>query len=173
MRLQFLLLPAAIITSAPAFAENYLTVPQAQALIFPGAKFTPADFDLDDGQIVALMNDSQVPLWRRKVKAWKVSTGGWFFLDQVIGLEDHITYALGVDKDGAVKGIEILTCLELYGGIRKPEWRAQFLGKRHGKIDLLDQIALISGSSLSTAHVAEGVKRLLATYALFLAPKAS
>ena len=98
---------------------------------------------------------------------------GWFFLDQVIGRDDRITYAVGLDSSGGVKGVEILTCLQKYDGIRRPDWLAQFSGKHYGKSDLMNQIATLSGSTLSTTHITEGVKKVLATYALFMAGKAS
>src|SRR5690242_4022977 len=107
MRFELLFLPA-IVVSAPAAAEDFLTVPQAQALIFPNATLTPSDFVLSDAQIATLKKETGVPLWRRQIKLWKVSTGGWFFLDQVIGRDDRVTYAVGLDAQGAVKGIEIL-----------------------------------------------------------------
>jgi hypothetical protein len=174
VRAQFLLCVPAIIASAPVLAEDFLTLQQAQALIFPGAQFTPSDFVLSDDQIAQLLKQTEAPLFRRQVKVWRVSTGGWFFLDQVIGRDDRITYAVGLDRTGAVKGVEILTCLQKYDGIRRPDWLAQFVGKQYSnESDLLNQIATISGSTLSTTHITEGVKRLLATYALFMAQRAS
>jgi FMN-binding domain len=174
MRFEFFFaVPAIVVACTPAFSEDFLTVSQAQTLMFSAAQFTPSDFVLSDEQITVLMQSVPGRLWRRQIKAWRVSTGGWFFVDQVIGRDDRITYALGLDKDGAVKGVEILTCLQKYDGIRKPEWRAQFVGRRFGKLDLVDQISTISGSTLSTTHITEGVQRMLATYALFLAPKSN
>ncbi|HEY4368949.1 MAG TPA: FMN-binding protein [Steroidobacteraceae bacterium] len=172
MRFELLFLPA-LVVSAPSLAEEYLSVAQAQALIFPGATFSSADFVMSDEQIAALTKETGGSLTRRQVKVWRASTGGWFFLDQVIVRDDRVTYALGLSDDGAVKGLEILACMQLYDGIRRPEWRAQFVGKRYGKVDMLDQISTISGSTLSTNHITAGVKRLLATFALFLGPKAS
>ena len=172
MRYQFLFVPA-IVAAAPVYAEDFLTLQQAQTLIFPGAEFTPKDFVLSDEQIAQLIRETQAPIWRRQVKVWRTSTGGWFFLDQVIGRDDRITYAVGLDSSGGVKGVEILTCLQKYDGIRRADWLAQFAGKHYTQSDLLNQIATISGSTLSTTHITEGVKRVLATYALFMAGKIS
>jgi FMN-binding domain len=163
----------AIVASAQVMAEDFLTLEQAQTLIFPGAQLTPSDFVLSDEQIAQLIKETQAPIWRRQVKVWRVSSGGWFFLDQVIGRDDRITYAVGLDSSGGVKGVEILTCLQKYDGIRRPEWLAQFVGKHYSKSDLMNQIATLSGSTLSTTHITEGVKRVLATYALFMTPKVS
>lgn len=172
MRFQLLWVPA-LVAAAPVFAEDFLSLAQAQALMFPGAQLTPRDFVLTDEQIAQLIKETQAPIWRRQVKVWHASTGGWFFLDQVIGRDDRITYAVGLDSSGAVKDIEILTCLQKYDGIRNAAWRAQFVGKRYEPSDLMNQIATLSGSTLSTTHITEGVKRVLATYALFMAGKVS
>jgi hypothetical protein len=46
-----LILPAALIGSAPALAVDYLTVPQAQQLLFPEAdRFVDATVDVSDDQ---------------------------------------------------------------------------------------------------------------------------
>jgi len=172
MRFELLLVPA-LVASAPVLAEQYLSVEEAQALIFPGETHTPGDFVLSDAQIAALTHATRAPLPRRSVKVWRTSSGGWFFLDQVIVRGDRITYALGLGQDGSIKGLEILACLQLYDGIRRPQWRAQFVGRRYGRADLLDQIGSVSGSTLSTNSITAGVKRLLATHALFLAPTAT
>lgn len=171
MRFELLFLPA-LVVSAPALGEEYLSVAEAQALIFPNASFTPGDFVLTDAQMAALVKATGAPLMRRQVKAWQVSTGGWFFLDQLIIKGDRVVYAVGLDATGAIKGIEILACLQLYDGIRRPQWRAQFTGKSYDKVDALNHISSISGSTLSTSQITQGVKRLLATHALFLAPGA-
>jgi len=100
-----------------------------------------------------------------------VSAGGWFIVDQVIGKHEFIPFAVAIDADGSVKQIEILEYREAYGGqVKNPAWRAQFTGKRHGaSLTLRKDIQNISGASLSSRHITDGVKRLLATYALVLA----
>jgi hypothetical protein len=168
MRSQFFLVPAALVASAPCFAAQYMTVEEAQAAMFPGATFTPHFVTLDQDQFNAIIDDSDVNVWSRNIKAWTASTGGWFILDQVRGRDDWITYALGIDGNGKVRHLEVLECLDKYDGITAPEWRAQFYGKRHGA--KFDDIQIISGSTLSSSQMAAGVKRLMSTYALVLNP---
>ena len=115
-----------------------------------------------------VITDSDVNVWSRDIKAWKVSTGGWFILDQVRGRDDWITYAIGVSPKGGVKSIEILECLDKYDGITQPEWLAQFYGRHHG--NKFDDIQIISGSTLSSSQLAAGVKRIMSTLALVLDP---
>jgi hypothetical protein len=167
MRSQFFLVPIAIVASNPAQAYQYMTLSQAQATLFPGDKFTPRDFTMDITQVAALINATSGSVAGYRIKAWKVSSGGWLFLDQVPGRDDVITYAVAVDGAGKIKGIEILECLPRYEAIRSPEWLAQFVGKQHGADDLVAGIEIISGTSLSSEHIAQGVRRVMAAYALF------
>jgi hypothetical protein len=173
MRYEFLMVPMAAVVGSAAHAESFLTVEDAQQLIFPGARFTAADFTLSESQVAQLIEVSQATVFHSRVKAWRVSSGGWFFLDQVVGRDDRVTYAVGLDPQGAIKGVEILVCLPNYGKVREPKWREQFRGKRYGGGgDLLAEVSNISGETLTAGHVTEGVKRILATHALFLAPGA-
>jgi hypothetical protein len=167
MRYELLFIPA-VVASAPALADEYLTVEQAQALIFPGQTLVDSHFVLTDAQMAALMKQTAAPLARRQVRVWKVSNGGWFFLDHVIVRGDRIVYAVGLDARGAVQGIEILACLPLYDGVRQSAWRAQFIGKDQARTQALDNIRSVSGSTLSSNNITLGVKRMLATHALFL-----
>jgi Na+-translocating ferredoxin:NAD+ oxidoreductase RnfG subunit len=174
MRAHFFLLPfASLAIVSPAHAVVYLSVEQAQKLMFPDATFT-ADFRmLSDAQTAAVEKAAGVNVLNRDLQAWRVSTGGWFIVDQVIGKHEFIPFAVALDAEGAVKSIEILEYREAYGGqVRNPAWRAQFQGKQHGApLTLRKDIQNISGASLSCRHITDGVKRVLATYAIALAQR--
>jgi hypothetical protein len=138
--------PLAICVPA-AHATVYLTVEQAQQSLFRGASFTPVDL-------------------AGREHAWRVSLGGWFIVDQVLGKHELITYALGIDAQGRARGIEILEYRETHGGeVRDAAWRAQFAGKSAADPLQLDRdIRNISGATLSCRHITDGVKRLLKLY---------
>jgi Na+-transporting NADH:ubiquinone oxidoreductase subunit NqrC len=54
--------------------------------------------------------------------------------------------------------------------VRNKRWRAQFSGKRASDaLQFGREIKNISGATLSSRHVTDGVRRVLATYALVLA----
>jgi hypothetical protein len=166
----FWIVPLAIVAPVTAQATVYFTVAQAQAQMFPGATFTPASREMTDEQMSAIRHDSgQTPL-SKELKAWRVSGGGWFIVDEVVGKHEFITYALALDATGAVKDVEIMEYRETYGGdVRNADWRAQFVGKRHGAtLQLGEDIKNISGATLSSKHITDGVRRLLATYAIVL-----
>jgi Na+-transporting NADH:ubiquinone oxidoreductase subunit NqrC len=69
-----------------------------------------------------------------------------------------------------VRRVEILTYRESYGGeIRNADWRKQFVGKNaRSRLSLNGDIRNISGAKLSSRHVTEGIKRILATYEICL-----
>ena len=163
------LVPSAIVLSAGvAHAEQYLSVAEAQAILFPGQRLSPATFVLSDDQARSIQRTTGVRVRDKEVHAWRADNGSMLFVDQVIGKHEFITWALGVNADGTVRGVEILDYRETYGAeVRNPAWRAQFVGKTDGAELKLDRdIKNISGATLSCRHLTDGVKRLLATYAL-------
>lgn len=170
-RLTYVPLAAGIVMAGgPAYATVYLSVEQAQALLFPGATFQPDPRTLTEDQAKAIAHASGVDVRSKQVKAWRASTGGWFLVDEVVGKHDYIPFALALDDRGAIKGVEILEYREAYGDqIRTPEWRRQFTGKAPGtKLQLDKNIRNVSGATLSCKHVTDGVERLLVTYDLVL-----
>ena len=164
-----LIMPAA--ASAPAFAVQYLSVEQAQKVLFPGAdQFEVRPVTLSTAQRSAIEAASGVRVRKAEINAWRANQGGkaagWFLLDEVYGKHEFITYAVAIGLDGAMKGVEILDYRETHGGeVQNPKWRAQFIGKKTGDtLKLDDDIKNISGATLSCKHLTDGVKRLLATY---------
>jgi hypothetical protein len=79
---------------------------------------------------------------------------------------------VGLDDKGAVTGIEILVCAGDYSSVRDQKWLGLFKGKNFETADqLLTAIPNMSGASLSATHIMSGVKRVVTSYALFLAHK--
>jgi hypothetical protein len=163
----WLLLPAVVIAAPTCvYATQYLTVEQAQQAVFPGAAFTPAFITISDAQSREIERRTGVNVRLRDQRVWRVSTGGLFIVDEVVGKHEFITYAVGLNADGSLRQIEILDYRESYGyEIRNEAWRRQFVGKRDGDPLKLDvDIKNIGGATLSCRHITDGVKRLLALY---------
>ena len=144
-------LPAAAIVSitSPAYAMQYLSIEEAQKQAFPSAThFT----EVQPGRV------------------WKAEAGGrvagFFIFDRVVGKHLYIDYAVALTPSGAVHSVEILQYRESYGGeIRSPSWLAQFVGKTSGSaLKINGDVRNIAGATLSSTHVTEGVKRVLAAY---------
>lgn len=164
---QWIWLPIAAISTS-VYATTYYTTEQAQQAIFAGEKMTPASVTLTDEQARKIEKMTDVNVRHNEIKAWRASGGGWFILDEVVGKHEFITYAIGLNADGSVKQIEIVDYRESYGyEVRNPEWRKQFVGKTTADpLKLNQDVRNISGATLSCRHIADGVKRVLATYAI-------
>jgi hypothetical protein len=165
-----LMAPLAALVS-PAHATDYLTIPQAQALMLPGQALKPSSVTLTDGQRDALLDRSGVHESFDPSRIWRAADGSWFVVDEVVGKHEKITYAVTLDPHGAVKDVEILQYHETYGyEVRNADWRRQFVGKTsHDPLKLGDDIRNVSGATLLCKHVTQGVKRVLALYDLVLA----
>jgi len=169
-RRNLLAAPAALVIAVPGHATIYLTVEQAQEAIFPGASFVRADVTLTDEQRNAIEEASGVDVRNQKQQVWKVGSGGWLIVDEVLGKHEFITYAVGLTPDGKVRGIEVLAYRETHGyQIRAAEWRQKFVGKTlQDPFKLDEDIPNIAGATLSCYNVTNGVKRLLALQQLVL-----
>ena len=165
----------ALALSGPSvlYAEVFLSTEQAMALLFPGERLTPAHITLTTAQQKAISKASGVRMRSDSVQAWRGSGGGWLITDNVIGKHEFIDFALALKPDGSVNGVEIMTYRETYGGeIKSPKWRAQFTGKSSRQPVQIDKdIKNISGATLSSVHITDGVRRLLHTWAIALQPQ--
>lgn len=171
------ILPAtlSVIVPLPSYAVQYLSVPAAQKLCFPESdQFVVAHIKFTPAQIQAIEAASGQKQLLRGQEIWRALNGkklqGYFIVDYVIGKHLVIDYAVALSPEGTVRKIEILNYRESYGGeIRNPDWRKQFIGKTPSShFALNDGIRNISGATLSSRHVTEGVKRVLATYEVCL-----
>lgn len=166
MKARFLAPAALVVFASPTYAERWMSVGEAQAALFPGETLTRVPLTLTAEQAKAIGKASGIRVREKELAVWKASSGGFFIVDLVLGKHEDITWALALGKDGAVKGLEILEYRESYGHeIREPGWRAQFTGKKSGApLELDEDVQNISGATLSCRHIADGVKRLLATW---------
>ena len=142
--------PAAVVIagSPSAYAVQYLTIAQARQQAFPSASFA----EIQAGRI------------------WRAESGGhvagFFIFDRVIGKHLYIDYTVAFDTTGRVTKVDILQYRESYGGeVRQAGWLAQFVGKTSGSaLRVGSDIRNISGATLSSLHLTEGIKRLVGTY---------
>ena len=164
---------AAVSAAAPAsaFAVDYLSAEQAAKLMFPDADaFEARDVSLDAATLQQLATqgvDTRSARWPVRVAKQGGNTLGYVVTDAVIGKVELIDYAVGIALDGSVKQIEILSYRESHGfEVRLPAWRKQFIGKGAGSaIQVGEDIANISGATLSCTHVTDGVRRIVAVVA--------
>lgn len=172
-RSAFRLLPLAALAVSPAcYAVQYLSVDQAQALMFPDAILTPSPLTLTAEQKKTIEARTGTKVRQSELRLWR-APGGYFLVDQVLGKHEFITYAVALDAAGAVRQIEILDYRETHGDeVRRPGWRSQFAGKTSADtLRVSKDIPNISGATLSCVHITDGIRRLLATYDVAIRPR--
>jgi hypothetical protein len=167
--MRLVLAASTLALAAPsAFAVDYLSAEQAVKLMFPDAdRIDPRELVLDAAQLQALAAHGVPPRsqrWSVRVALKAGAPLGVVVVDEVIGKFELISYAVGLGLDGAVKQVEILSYRESHGGeIRLPAWRRQFVGKgAAAPLRVGEDIANISGATLSCQHVTEGIRRIVA-----------
>ena len=167
-----LLAPAAIMLMTPAaHATQYMTIADAQRQAFPNAtSFVAAHIAFQASDIAAIQQRTGQPPRSRGEQVWKAVAGnqviGYVYLDYVIGKHLVIDYSVAVEPGGRVRRVDILEYRESYGGeVRGASWLQQFVGKTGAnQIELEKDIRNISGATLSSRHIAEGVKKVLAIH---------
>lgn len=171
-----LMIPAAIVAVSPAFANDYLSVAQAQKALFPEAdRFVETPVLLTDGQRDTIEDKAGVSQRWKKQDVWRAEKDGkligWFIVDNVIGKHEFITYAVALLPEGKVKSIEIMSYRETRGEqVREASWRKMFEGKTLADPFKLDKdVPNISGATLSCKNIMNGVKRLLVLQKVALA----
>ncbi len=171
--IQSALLAGGYLLSGGVRATTYLSVSEAQQLIWPGLALSPAAVMLTAAQQKAIKKASGVRVRSVELNAWRTPAGDWFIVDQVIGKHEFIDVAVGISHAGEISGIEILTYRESYGHeVRNPKWRAQFHGRNAtGLLELDQQIRNISGATLSCSHITDAANRLLKTWQLVLSAR--
>jgi len=168
--LRFSLFCPTVVLATPAYCVQYLSIDEAQQLLFPNGRFTSVTISSDTDIEDRLESLAGFKVDTSRTKLWRVSVGGdlsgYFFVDEVIGKHEYITYAVAISTSGAVIGIEILDYREQHGSqVRDRSWRDQFEGRTiHDPVAVGQDIKNISGATLSSKHVTEGVRRLLAIY---------
>jgi len=171
MELRALVGLAALLPSG-AFATEYFTAAQVQALAFPDAdRFEPRHALLDAAAQARLQAPPVSQLAKGQL-AYVVASRqgeviGTLAIDEVIGKYERIRFAVALDRAGVVKQIEILSYSESHGQeVRLAAWRKQFAGKpATAALQVGKDIANISGATLSCTHVTEGVRRLVTALA--------
>ncbi len=149
-----------------ARAEVYMSGEDAAKILFPNQIFKKNILELKDEEKNKIEELTETRLKTKRITLLSSSEGNMVLLDQVLGKHEQITYAVGITKQGKIQGIEILEYRESYGQqIRREQWRKQFVGKdKNSTLKNNHDIKNISGATLSSTHVTEGVRRILQTY---------
>jgi hypothetical protein len=174
-----LLILTALSPASIVVAADYLSLDAAQKAVYPEADaFQEWVVKQTPEQINALLAQAGPQPPHGTIRIFKATHDGtllgYVFIDEVIGRENLITYAVGIDANGALRNLEIMSYRESHGSeIRNPAWRAQFDHRDSlGQLQFRTDIKNISGATLSSEHVTQGVRWLLALWQATLRPTA-
>jgi|SRR5882672_3931929 len=170
----------AIVPAQVVVASTYLSTEAAQRTLFPQAQtFNALALAPTVEQLRAIAGQAGPQAPHGALRAWAARQGGniigYVFVDEVVGREDFITYAVGIDSQGKLRPVEILEYRESHGGeVRNKRWLAQFGGRgAQGELRFRTDIKNIAGATLSSEHVTAGVRRILALWQIVVRPAAA
>jgi len=180
--------PASLVCAAAALssglvvthvhAAEYMSVAESQKLMFAEAtEFTPMLVALNADQLRQLAERAGGPARMGAWRIWQARQGstvlGYVVADAVIGKFELINYAVALNPAGEIRDIEILAYRESHGyEVRNQPWRSQFTGKSaRSSLRIGDDIANISGATLSCTHITDGVRRIAVMAQMALAGK--
>ena len=166
---QWLPLPVLLTLGVSASATQYATPEEAALRCFPEATaFNENTLQLSPDELRAVAQAAGLPA---RSAAWRTMTAmkgdaplGIVVFDAVLGKFELIDYAVGLGIDGKVRNVEIMAYRESHGyEVRLPAWRKQFVGKGvEARLRVSEDIANISGATLSSTSVTDGVRRIVA-----------
>lgn len=151
-------------------AKKYISIDEVKQVMFSGEVFTQIELDIPIKVREQMRKESGVRYAFNQKMIWKSTSGSWLITDEVVGKHEMITYALGINAAGQIQGVEILEYNETYGDeIREKKWLQQFKGKHANEtLRFNEDIKNISGATLSSKHVTNGVQRLMVLYREYL-----
>src|SRR5258708_28175724 len=115
------LMLAALLPVPVVIAADYLSVDAAQKAVFPQADaFQEVLLPRTPEQIQALLARAGPQPPHGTMRVWSATRDGVLlghvFVDEVIGRQSLITYAVGIDTGGALRSLEIPAYRERHGG---------------------------------------------------------
>ena len=149
-----------------ALSAVYWTVPDLMRSFFCDSdRVTYMHMTLDDAAVARIAAATGQTPKKRDLTIYVGKSGehdtGFALIDEELGQHQPIDFAVLFDPTGAVQRVEIVAYREAYGEeVRAERFRRQFIGKRaKDAIVAGHDIDIISGASISSRSVADGVKR--------------
>ena len=176
VRLLFALVVFSLV-SAPSHAKVFLARSEAIKAALPGAERVDArDVFLDDAQKAAIEKASGLPLDTALVTIYTGFVGGqptgYAIFDTHVVRTQPETFVVAMDPTGRVTGLFVCAFYEPQDYLPAERWLAQFKGRDPAHPPVVgNEIAAITGATLSSRAVAAGVRRALAIFKTCLAGK--
>ena len=165
-----------LILAGGAFAEELIKIDGALRKIFPKAgRFDRKVVSLSEEQIHRVEEAARLTFAGKHsdqvivhIAREQDTVVGYAFEDTVIGKWGLIHYLVGLDTSGRVSQIIILDYQEIRGRpIAKPRFLRQYQGKTiKDALQLHKDIDGITGATISSSSLTEGVRKILHMYEL-------
>jgi Na+-translocating ferredoxin:NAD+ oxidoreductase RnfG subunit len=151
-----------------SFSKVYLTREEALKKVFPQAgKTSKKIVRLNKEQKKRIAQKTGYPISFNYKAVYIVENRGkrlgYGIVDHVKGKERFIKYLVGLDSEGRIKGIEVLTYDETHGSeIRHDYFKKQFIGKGwQDPLRLGVDIDAITGATISCRSITDGVRKIM------------
>jgi hypothetical protein len=160
-----------------ALAAVLLTQAQALQLAFPSGKYERRTAFLSREQLERAQKQGRVKIdsavWTYYVGRSSTGAESYAYFDTHVVRTMPETFMAVLGENGAVRFVELLSFNEPDDYLPRKSWLKQFDGKRRDD-DLLVGRAIrnITGASLTSRALADGVRRVLAVHAVATAPEA-
>ena len=170
-RIILLLIVVAFIVSDNATSQVYLTKEETLKLYFPQSSIERKTLFLTDEQLQKIQSIAKAKL-DSKILTYYVANGakgidGYAFFETHIVRTMPETFIAVLDQNGIIRAVEILAFYEPEDYLPSKRWLALFGQKNlNDNLWVKRGIPNISGATLSTHAITEGVRRILATFSI-------
>lgn len=176
-RVRWLILGAALLPGTPqdSPARVLLSQREALALAFPAEMLVERRTAyLTDEQQRRAQEAGHVKVeskvWAYYVGASSLGVRGYAYFETHVVRTMPETFMVALAPDGSVRFVEILAFLEPEDYLPRPRWLAQFPGRElDGELFVRRGIRNITGATLSSQALADGLRRVLAVHAVLQA----
>lgn len=175
LRLLLLLLSLLSAIVEPVYAKVFYARNELPKLAFPDAdRVEPHDYILTSAQREAIEKEAHAKLDSNLLTVYighkADGVNGYAFVDTHVVRTLPETFMVVLTPDGAVAATHVLAFYEPLEYLPSDRWLEQLKGRRlSDSLKVGDEIAAITGSSLSSNAVVGGVRRALAAYHVLIA----
>lgn len=153
-----------------AGVRTYASKDEILEVAFPGAEIWERTVEITPEVHKEIETLIKGRFFKKRVSFYIAGKGGerlgYAAVANEVGKTRNITFMVVLDREGAVKSVDIMAFRESQGyEIENPRWRRQFKGKTiKDPLRLKRDISSISGATMSARAVTKGVKRVLAVF---------
>jgi Na+-translocating ferredoxin:NAD+ oxidoreductase RnfG subunit len=165
-----------ILTGTMMVAQAKLTKDEALALHFPGMSVERSTIFLTEDQQAAIQRAARARVESKVVTTYVARhlgrVAGTAFFETMTVRTMPATIMVVVDPDTSIRVVELLAFTEPPDYQPSARWMSQFAGRTPADdLYLKRGVHAIAGATITAQTITDGVRRLLATYTIVVAPR--